>query len=430
MVQLIVDELTNKIIGYNTIIPSDLTDVILIEDEQAKALYGLSPNANLYYIDGEIVEQEEDEYTKEFRSIENEYSQVNETTKDEYKAFIDNIMNGMDIKKAREEINKNREKLNLVKNKRTEFNKRYDTEKAKKIKEKFKTEENNIEYKYYLVMLAIIRDENEYLVEWINWYINLGFEHFYIYDNGSEVPIQTYLESINFEHMDKLTIMDWETSRNSQEDAYNDFLNKYRNESKWLMTTDPDELLLIKDNSKTLVEFLKDNEEYSSIKALWKTYSANGHETKSDEPQFERFTTEVEYMENDGKVIAQTNRILKFRGYTPSLRKNSIGMDPYDEIRKSYFQLNHYVTRSYEEWLEKMERGTVLSFSRRNYQDFFVINPDMEHLNSGENYSQEYGMSDTEKAEKEAHKVAEKVKREEAKKKPGDKKEDPINKEV
>ena len=36
----------------------------------------------------------------------------------------------------------------------------------------------------------IIKDENEYINEWLEWHIRIGFEHFFIYDNESKVPIQ------------------------------------------------------------------------------------------------------------------------------------------------------------------------------------------------------------------------------------------------
>jgi hypothetical protein len=37
----------------------------------------------------------------------------------------------------------------------------------------------------------IIKDENEYINEWLDWHIKIGFEHFYIYDNGSKITIES-----------------------------------------------------------------------------------------------------------------------------------------------------------------------------------------------------------------------------------------------
>lgn len=393
MFQLITDMLTNRITGYNAKVPSDTADLIILEDSQLEKIRNLSPNSNLYYIDGEIVEREVDEYTKESREIETEYIKANKSVANEHKTFMDNILNGMDITEASNIAKQNREKLEQIKMNRENFGKKYKEDLSRVIADKFAKEEESIDYKYYLSMLAIIRDENEYLVEWINWYLDLGFEHFYIYDNESATPIKEYLESICFKHMDKLTIMDWKTSAISQQDAYNDFLEKYRNETKWIMVTDPDELLYIKDDSKTLVEFLKENENYSSIQSLWQHYNANGQETKTEGTQFERFTQTTDFMFETlgGKCVAQTNRIKRFSGFTPVIRLNGKKMEVTDERAQNFFQLNHYASRSYAEWLEKMNRGTVLPYSTRRYSDFFKMNPDMEYLNTGEDYVQTYG---------------------------------------
>ena len=50
-----------------------------------------------------------------------------------------------------------------------------------------------------------------------------------------------------------------------------------------------------------------------------------------------------------------------------------------------------YITKSYEEWVEKISRGSVNPGYMRKYQEFFEINPDMEYLNTGEKTIQTYG---------------------------------------
>ena len=64
----------------------------------------------------------------------------------------------------------------------------------------FKEEEKkDIAYKYFLSMVTVIRDENDYIEEWIRYHIEeLGFEHFYLYDNESSIPAKRYLEDTGF----------------------------------------------------------------------------------------------------------------------------------------------------------------------------------------------------------------------------------------
>ena len=31
---------------------------------------------------------------------------------------------------------------------------------------------------------AIAKNENNYINDWVNWHINIGFDHIYLYDNN------------------------------------------------------------------------------------------------------------------------------------------------------------------------------------------------------------------------------------------------------
>jgi hypothetical protein len=42
----------------------------------------------------------------------------------------------------------------------------------------------------------IIKDENDYINEWLDWHLKVGFEHFYIYDNGSKIAIKDSVNEI------------------------------------------------------------------------------------------------------------------------------------------------------------------------------------------------------------------------------------------
>jgi hypothetical protein len=61
--------------------------------------------------------------------------------------------------------------------------------------------------KYNLCLCCIIKDENIYLEEWINYHLKTGIEHFYIYDNGSRVPISDTLNAIKLSAYTTVTKM-------------------------------------------------------------------------------------------------------------------------------------------------------------------------------------------------------------------------------
>ena len=76
--------------------------------------------------------------------------------------------------------------------------------------------------KYYLSLCCIIKNERN-LEEFIIYYILLGVEHIYIYDNESNFPIKDRLNS--FFYKKYCTIINY-PGKYKQIDAYNDCINK------------------------------------------------------------------------------------------------------------------------------------------------------------------------------------------------------------
>ena len=52
---------------------------------------------------------------------------------------------------------------------------------------------------YKLSICAIIKNENVYLEEWLNYYLLIGVEHFYLYDNESKIPIKDTLKELKLD---------------------------------------------------------------------------------------------------------------------------------------------------------------------------------------------------------------------------------------
>lgn len=406
MIELLKDPVTDKIYGYNTILPEKMDEAMLdrdrvfVEDTDKINQY-LMNSGSLYYIDGEIVQKNDVETRLSSEELEliHAYESTKKDVDNEQHLFMDNIINGMSLEDATKISKQNREKLSELEAKMTKLDSEIQQDTEGKMVEKFEKEEANINYKYFLSMLTIIRDENDYIEDWISYYIEeLGFDHFYIYDNESSTPVKTFLEKIEFKYLDKITFVDWETSESSQHDSHMDFLRNYRDETKWIFTADPDEYVIIKDKSKTLKEFLEENSQYSAIECIWHHFNANGQEKKTEGTDIERFTKEVpwHYAKDHGKRFAQTNRIKEFINYNAVTRANTTiaASTPEDELwnmSEDFFQLNHYYTRSYEEWLKKISRGTVVPYAKRKYSEFFELNPEMSYLNTGEDYCQMYG---------------------------------------
>ena len=234
----------------------------------------------------------------------------------------------------------------------------------------------------------IIKDENEYINEWLKWHIEIGFEHFFICDNDSKIPIR---QSVKDDYIPFCTFIDYPTiNGNTQLACYNDILNKYGKTTKWLAFIDTDEFIRTTDG-RNINDFLKDYEEYDGIYAQWIIYNANGLIKKSDEPQRVRFTEIINKYPSlsEGKSIVQPSKIFSMGCHFPSgVLKNRNIVDsnfrrmfsPLSEFSKNNkIFVDHYFTRSYEEWLEKVKRGNPESKEPcEKYNEFFLYNPNMD----------------------------------------------------
>ena len=257
---------------------------------------------------------------------------------------------------------------------------------------------------YYCSLCLIIRDESEYLEEWLRWHIAQGVEHFYIYDHGSKHPVLDFVRSLGGEISERTEVIDWSGShKDAQPDAYNDCLRRARGVSRWVGFIDADEHVRV-NNGKTMSEFLKNYEKFAGVFANWVTYGANGHVTKSIGPLRERFTKVSHYdkwADVAGKLITQpiymAEMIIHNGRAEPGFdivdehcRKIKDYMLIIENATHDYICVDHYYTKSYEEWLAKLRRGSGDAKFFRKYKDFFIINPDMDYCRKEINIPQLY----------------------------------------
>lgn len=241
------------------------------------------------------------------------------------------------------------------------------------------------EKKYHVTACLLIKDEGRYLPEWLAWHVGQGVEHFFIYDNGSAVPVT---ESIPEEYTDKVTVVDFPPPQNeTQIDAYADCLRRFGSETEWMAFIDTDEFIRVLDGS-TLQEFLEDYPEADAVLAKWVVYNANGQMEDTGGSVRERFTKTCQFPENmpQCKSIVRMGRVTTMGAHGPIATECSLWVvnENHERVRRGGGELpsekivvDHYFTRSYAEWREKMSRGSCCPhYSRPN--DFFVeLNPDL-----------------------------------------------------
>lgn len=249
-------------------------------------------------------------------------------------------------------------------------------------------------FKYNVAICLICKNENDYINEWIEYHLNIGIEHFYIYDNMSDTPIK---DTIKTEFLDKCTVVDWNLNvkehGNIQILCYDNCIYHHKKEAKWIAFIDVDEFIDIKDGSN-INEFIKRYDNYDGLYIDWITYNANGEIKKTDKPVRERFLTICPYYDFEdvrGKCIVKAHKICGMSPHFPIMPKNMNvivdsncnrvysavggGNAPTDKIT-----INHYITKSYEEWCDKIKRGSSVPEFKRKLNEFFYFNPEMKDV--------------------------------------------------
>lgn len=134
--------------------------------------------------------------------------------------------------------------------------------------------------KYYVAIGAIVKNESDYIEEWIDYHLKLGVELFYIFDNDSTdntcQKLKKYID-LNIVKLYKIR------GKNQQMKAYNKIIHKAKKESYWVAFIDVDEYIYINpklfDDYKNIdiKRILKCYEEENGIGINWLLIGPSGH---------------------------------------------------------------------------------------------------------------------------------------------------------
>lgn len=218
-----------------------------------------------------------------------------------------------------------------------------------------------------IAICLLTKNENQYLQEWIQYHINIGVEHFYIYDNNDHsADIFNILDDFEASYF---TVIPWKAyCSHMQVEAYNDCLRRFGEDNEWIAFIDTDEFIRCENIHDTLTQY----KQYDYIRIPWIMYNANGQLCYSEKPVRERFkeTFEIDLPTDYYKSVVQPNKVGGMIVHDAVSATNNYILA--DDIK-----LDHYYTRSLEEWVEKINRGSCSPYSSRKYHEFFIYNPDL-----------------------------------------------------
>lgn len=232
-----------------------------------------------------------------------------------------------------------------------------------------------------LAVVAVIKDEAHYLKAWLDYHLAAGVDHFYLYDNGSTDETRALLEPYI-----KTRLVDYFSVPGAivQMPAYNDAVHRFRFACRYMAFIDCDEFIFPKSNrsiTEVVDEIFANNPKAAGLGINWQVFGSNGQETADySKGVLERFTRRAESnwfepMTKDtlpvGNIHVKTianPRLIRFivnphyAYYFDGVfavnsngeRVRTWGNEP---VLSDKIVVNHYYTKSREEFIDKMKRG-------------------------------------------------------------------------
>ncbi len=245
--------------------------------------------------------------------------------------------------------------------------------------------------KYTLGIVAIAKNESEYIQEWCAFHKAVGVDVIYLYDNESFDDMKDKLKPFVDTGFVKYHYV---VGRAKQVSTYNLALKTYKNECKYLAFIDCDEYLYSMDKKKglkkSLDSFFKHNLKAGGLALNWVMYGDNGHEKTPEGMCIENFTKRAlfgKYGTKMVKTIVNSRNAVDMKN--AHVANYKWGLEAYDldgNIVPTWYhlindystiRLNHYFCKSIEQWHKRRNLGDVAEADPqkiRSLSDFYNHN--------------------------------------------------------
>ncbi len=246
---------------------------------------------------------------------------------------------------------------------------------------------NIVSKKYKVSICAIFKNEANYLKEWIEYHKIVGVDHFYLYNNNSDDDYEDILTPYIADG--SVTLTQWPQNQ-AQMQCYHNAIERFSNETEWLSFIDIDEFI-VPNSTDNIYDFLKPFQKHRPVViAYWKMFGTSGMISRNTNNLVtEDFTVCWNKCMNIGKVFFNTAFIFDKNDSRNSLlhhyswgKKGRTALPPVNvfnkiciygnnsvpysvEVQNFPLQINHYFTKTYNEYLQKRNKGDV----------YFQINP-------------------------------------------------------
>ena len=212
-------------------------------------------------------------------------------------------------------------------------------------------------------MTMCVKDEGAYILEWLEYYLLQGVEHFYIYNNNGTDNTRELLDSYISEGL--VTWIEY-PGESKQTEIYNHAITHFYHEARWMGFVDVDEFIVPK-HHKSLVDFMREYEAFSQVVVRWVIYGSSGYQEKEPGLVIERFRRRQDTCSFAAKSIANPRAVLnagthysEVMGDSVDEKKRLIAYEENEPASVDVICVNHYAVKSRSEFLFKKKRGDVI----------------------------------------------------------------------
>jgi O-antigen biosynthesis protein len=217
-----------------------------------------------------------------------------------------------------------------------------------------------------LAICAIFRDEGLDLREWVAYHRAVGVDYFFLYDNESNDDGASVL--LTGPLKDYLTVVPM-AGRPVQQRAYRHFIDFHMSHWDWTAFIDIDEFIHPTETD-SIKDLLPRYEAFSGVLLHWLTFGPSGHDTRPKGLVIENYTHRLpksDPVNRHVKTLVRGGHLLRLlgnahvfdtKGPLCNSRGEPVPRKPVQNgVCHEVICLNHYYTKSREDWNAKQGRG-------------------------------------------------------------------------
>lgn len=240
-----------------------------------------------------------------------------------------------------------------------------------------------------VAFVAIVKNEGPYIREWIEFHIRQGVSRFYIYDNESTDNTK---EIISDYIADGTVVYKYYPGKAMQYVSYLEAVENYAYQAKYMGFIDLDEFVFCINKSDKIADvvdrLLEKDDMAFGITINWRSYGSSGHEHHVSGKVTENYLYRAydNYPGNalvkcicNPRYISHINNGHFIQSVIDGVERHRVNENGrIVEAGKNYentcniIRINHYFTKSKEDYIKKIQRGNADDNPRYELESFWI----------------------------------------------------------